>query len=843
MNNKDNSTPKDQVSHHSNLAFEINLAISKGGYRNTDLKTWQTDFTSFINQLSTPTIGPKDGSYFIRCNGTKRNNADTSNEAYVLILDGDSRIDENGEVKSGAPDPETVHQVLTRLDVSHLIYSSHSNGASEAELIAKKIDCGGEFDSDYHKYRVVILCRYSPEKLPILLGYLFGELHKAGVMLVPVSENRTWSQPWYFPRVPDQKRLEIFRFYQHEGNALDVDTIYSDWRPPQAAKPEPKLRKLPPKAKFNIPGQRNPIHEFNECYTVGEILERNGYEKIGDRYLRPDSQSKIPGVQICLNCADGVERVYSHGGDVLNDGFAHDAFDCFCLLECEGVVKQALGWSPEISKHNQRQYMRDKCLSNSQNPAFFAPTLSGTCAIDGTSDTRPLTELGNAQRIIDEYGQDIRYVYDAKAWLYWENGAWYWCLDGSKIRRLAATLPDKIYEEGKLHLAEAEFYAKHARISQKERTIEAAVSLLHNFEQIRLPLAKIDAEELLIGLQGARSVLDLKTGSVRPAQRNDFITKAMNVGDIGCSDQAKRWLRFLAEVFCDDLELIDWFKRWCGYLLTGSTREQFFVFCFGLGANGKSVLAEILRYISGDYARVVAVETLTEAKRQAGGATPDLADLIGARLALSPETEDGVALAESLIKSLVAGDTVTARKLYSQPIQFTPKFKLMMLGNHKPIIRGTDYGIWRRVRLLPFVRVFSEQERDPCLLETLKEEAPDILAWMAEGCLEWQKRGLSDVPNTIRQATVEYQSEQDLIGQWIAECCVVAGNVGASASEIYSSYKQWCIDNGLRTGSKVSLGRRLTERGFTSRKSHGNKIWLGIAVDLASDLQPLGFAA
>lgn len=463
--------------------------------------------------------------------------------------------------------------------------------------------------------------------------------------------------------------------------------------------------------------------------------------------------------------------------------------------------------------------------------SFAVPALSGTDSRDGTNSTRPLSELGNAMRLLDAHIGNIHYVYDAKAWLRWINGAWCWDVDGAAVRSLAAQLPQQIYNEGGLHLADAEYFAKWARTSQKERTIESSVSLLQDSEQVRLPLALVDADLFKVGIDGGRSVLDLKTGRSRPAQQSDFITKTLTVNHLGDSAKAIRWQAFLVQVFGNDPELINWVKRWCGYLLTGITTEQVFVFCFGLGANGKSVLADLLRYLLGDYARAISSDTLTEAKRAAGSATPDLAELIGARLAMSAETEDGAALAESLIKSLVAGDTMTVRKLYGAPVQFTPQFKLMMLGNHKPIIKGNDYGIWRRVRLIPFKRTFKPEERDPALLDKLKAESAHILAWMVEGCLDWQRRGLADVPATIQQATGEYQEEQDLIGRWLSECCKLSPASETSSTDLYASYKNWCLDNGLRPNSSVALGRRLGERGFNSRRSSGKTLWAGLAVN------------
>lgn len=463
--------------------------------------------------------------------------------------------------------------------------------------------------------------------------------------------------------------------------------------------------------------------------------------------------------------------------------------------------------------------------------AFTVPTLSGTDSRDGTDSTRPLSQLGNAMRLMDAHGGNIHYVHDAKAWLHWLDGAWIWSLDGALIRSLAARLPQQIYNEGSLHLADALFFAKWARTSQKERTVLASVSFLQDFEQVRLPLSLVDADPLKVGFDNARQVLDLHTGKARPALQDDLITKALSVDRMGVSSKAIRWHAFLTQIFGDDAELIDWLKRWCGYTLTGSTSEQIFIFCFGLGANGKSVLADIIRFILGDYARAITSETLTESKRAAGVATPDLAELIGARLAMSAETEDGAALAESLVKSLTAGDAMTVRKLYTAPVQFAPQFKLMMMGNHKPVIKGNDYGIWRRVRLIPFRRTFQPEERDPELTDKLRAEAPHILAWMVEGCMDWQRRGLKDIPVTIRQATGDYQEEQDLVGRWLAECCTLSASSETSSTELYNSYKQWCFDNGLRSASNVTLGRRLSERGLNSRRSCGKTLWSGLTVN------------
>ena len=474
--------------------------------------------------------------------------------------------------------------------------------------------------------------------------------------------------------------------------------------------------------------------------------------------------------------------------------------------------------------------------------SFNAPRLAGTDARDGTNNTRPLSELGNAFRLFDAHGDDLRYVNDAKTWLHWRGVNWAWDMDGAVVRSLAADLHKAIYAEGSVHLAQGLLFAKWARSSQNKRTIEASVSLLQNFDAARIPISAIDKDPYLVGLDNARTVLDLQTGITRPARQDDYVTKSLNVGHVGDSSQATRWLAFLAQVFGDDQELIDWLQRWFGYMLTGSTQEHCFVFCYGLGSNGKSVLATVIKHIMGDYARAVSPETLTEVDRHGGAASPDLADLIGCRMALSTETEDGQALAESLIKNAVAGDPMKTRKLYSSPVEFTPQFKLMMLGNHKPIIRSNDEGIWRRVMMLPFTRTFEGAAKDKTLSAKLRAEAQHILAWMVEGSLKWHSTGLDDVPAVIREATAEYRKDQDILGQWLDDRCEISLAIETPISILYPDYKAWSIDAGLHPQSKFKFGRKLVERGINVRPSNGATLYGGVGLaprpDIA-DFEPM----
>lgn len=566
--------------------------------------------------------------------------------------------------------------------------------------------------------------------------------------------------------------------------------------------------------------------------------------------MRKDGTSYNPGVEAATKAAAEVAGLVAVPQFASLDGQPTDFNDLACR-EGVGVVEAqitaALAGAPiqaeaepadepggAVDAQEADASVAQTQVTDGKAIAFRPPSLIAADVRDGTECTRPLSETGNAIRLLDMHGERLRFVPEAKAWLVWRDGAWQWDIDGAAVRATAADLPNRIYNEGAaFDFMEAEHFAKWARKSQTAKVVDAAVRLLSDRGEVRLPLAVVDSDPMLAGLNNAREVIDLTTGKVRPAKPSDLVTKSLRVSGIGETAKASRWLQFLDQVFGGDNALIDWLHRWCGYLLSGSTREQIMLFCFGHGANGKSIFAETLRHVLGDYGRSVPVESLCESKRQAGGATPDLADLIGCRLAMSSETEDGQALAESLVKSLVAGDTISARPLYGRPVQFAPAFKLLMLGNHRPVIRGTDNGIWRRIRLVPFSRTFGPDERDPALLDKLKAEAEHIAAWMLDGCIEWQRRGLADVPSVVAAQTKDYREEQDLVGQWLAER-VDSGSAAPGckcpSKLLYGDYCEWAEANGLRPCSAIALGRRLRERGFVSERRANGPEFQGIAL-------------
>ncbi|MEI6268413.1 MAG: phage/plasmid primase, P4 family [Methylococcaceae bacterium] len=486
---------------------------------------------------------------------------------------------------------------------------------------------------------------------------------------------------------------------------------------------------------------------------------------------------------------------------------------------------QELGWiNPKSKKQNQE-------TGNATKAAIDAPRLQGLSSRHGTITTRPLTESGNAARMVDLYANNLFYV-PSHSWIYWNGRSWLWDIDAAICRSLAAKLPAQILTEALDYMSDVTLFANWSLNSQKIITINAAVSLLKDHAQMRLPVSLLNADNFAVGFDNASKVIDLKTGAVRPARQDDFITKTLGVDTVGDAGKAHKWTKFLNEVFDGDSELIDWMQRWCGYSMTGSVKEHLIIFCFGGGRNGKSVFCETLSRVMGEYGCGVDIETFLEGSKKSGSdASPDIARLVNVRAVLSTEAPEGRKLNEGRIKSISGGDKQTARNLHQAPFDFLPQLKLTLVGNHKPTIRGTDRGIWSRIALIPFTRNFeAEGIMDVDLRDKLWDEAPHILAWLIEGCLKWQKVGLKDLPKAVRNSTLEYQREQDVVGIWIDECCRLGVAEKDTIACLFRSYQHWAQESGIYLISKLMLAKKLRERGYADAILDGARALAGLRV-------------
>jgi len=264
-------------------------------------------------------------------------------------------------------------------------------------------------------------------------------------------------------------------------------------------------------------------------------------------------------------------------------------------------------------------------------------------------------------------------------------------------------------------------------------------------------------------------------------------------------------------------------QTWLGYALSGYVTEEVFVFWFGAGANGKSVLANIVRHVMGSYAATAPTQFLTQGRRDAGAASPELAMLPGVRWLAANETEAGSRLSAQMVKTVVSTEHIAARPLYGNPFSFAPTHKLCVRGNHRPIVADNDEGIWRRIHLVPFDLNLAPEDRDHGLEARLLAEAPGILRWMVDGFALWRKAGLRDVPARIANASRAYRKESDIFGQWVDQNCDMGTGPGFAVDQraAYAAYRMWAVDQGLQAMAKVSFTRALKERGIGEGREGG----------------------
>lgn len=423
------------------------------------------------------------------------------------------------------------------------------------------------------------------------------------------------------------------------------------------------------------------------------------------------------------------------------------------------------------------------------------------------------TDMGNAERLVDRHGKGLGYIHSWHRYLAFDGQCWR-VDDTGAVRRAAKDTVRSIYGEA-AHApddATRKAIAKHALASESRNRIDAMTDLAK--DEVSVSPKQLDADPWLLNV--LNGTVDLRTGERLPHSRADLITKIAQVRyDPGA--KAPVFEEFLETVLPSEA-LRKFVQKAIGYSLTGDVSEQVLLFLYGTGSNGKSTLLNVVHEIAGEYAMPAAPDLLV-AKR--GSHPTELAALHGVRFAPCTEVEDGARLAESLVKQLTGGDKITARRMREDFWQFSPTHKIWLAANHKPEIRGSDYAIWRRIKMVPFTVTIPKADQDPRLPEKLKEEMPGILDWAVRGCLEWQAEGLGE-PREVTQATDSYRAESDLLAAFIDERCVVEAGATVKFSDLWGAWQDWCRESGEDSGTKMKFGKRLDEQGVEKRSGNRN---------------------
>ncbi|WP_169979893.1 DNA primase family protein [Tautonia rosea] len=427
------------------------------------------------------------------------------------------------------------------------------------------------------------------------------------------------------------------------------------------------------------------------------------------------------------------------------------------------------------------------------------------------------TDLGNAERLAHWHGEDIRWVVSWRKFLVFTGKRWE--LDYSAVERFAKLAVRRIYSEAACHHGESErkATAEWAKKSESLDKIRGMISLVASEEGIPIRTDVLDRDPWALNV--LNGTLDLRTGTLGPHRREDVITKLAPV-EYDPDAECPLWEATLERVFNGDETLIGYWQRLCGYVITGDVSEQALPILYGTGANGKSTLLNVLLDLLGPDYSMKAPPDFIMARRQSVHPT-ERADLFGRRLVVAIETSEGGRMDETLVKELTGSDKIRARRMREDFWEFSPTHKLMLCTNHKPEIRGTDHAIWRRLKLVPFLVRIPEGEQDRALPLKLSKELPGILAWCVRGCLLWQEHGLAP-PDAVTEATTAYRAEQDVLGSFLDDECVINGQAKARASQLWTRYEEWAKRNGEDAlGTQRKFGQAMTERGFERFKNNG----------------------
>lgn len=528
---------------------------------------------------------------------------------------------------------------------------------------------------------------------------------------------------------------------------------------------------------------------------------------------------KLPGAkhaQKTVAPSTKVQATPNHDGRIPETGRNNTLTSLAGSMRRRGMSEAAI----EAALQAENESKCDPPLDKSEVSAI-ATSIMRYPAFSSDDVTQSLNDTGNAVRFGARHAGEVIYV-PSLGWHVWNLVRW--SRDGEgKVMELAKQVARDIFKEAAVISDDSllKRVGQHATASLKAANLEAALKLARSLPELVVGVDKLDSHDMLLGV--ANGVIDLSTGNLLAVQQDLLITRHSPVV-FDAEATCPQFLAFLDQVTGRDKRLMDYLQRVVGYALTGSTGEQCLFFLYGSGANGKSVFLNVVKEVLGnDLASQTPSETLM-VKRSGG--TNDIARLQNVRAVIANEVEDGTLLAEGLVKQMTGGERLTARFHYQEFFEYMPKFKLFIAGNHMPVIRGRDNGIWRRIRLIPFTVTIPKAEQDAHLQTKLRAELPGILNWAIKGCSEWQKTGLAE-PELISDAVDAYREEMDVLGAWQRDCCKVGPLLETKASDAYQSYRHWSEQNGYRPMANGNFGRDLAVIFKRVARKEGN-FYLGV---------------
>ncbi len=458
-----------------------------------------------------------------------------------------------------------------------------------------------------------------------------------------------------------------------------------------------------------------------------------------------------------------------------------------------------------------------------------------------------LSDVGNTRRLLDGYKDLTKYAVGL-GFHVWDTKRWGYDIEGLQVKQQAIATMDRLRDETLEELkAKSDKQSSNALLrihswaisSHNASRLSSMVELSKSYPAILKQAEDLDSPETAFLLNMNNGTLDLKTGSLSPHNKDQFITRLCPF-DYNPAAKCPTWLKTLDLAFNGDKELIAYFRRAVGYSLSGDISEQCFFICWGPeGANGKSTMLEAIQRILGSDYAIMSDARVISSKEKDNHVLASLAQLNGVRIVSVNEFGENAVLDEELIKQLTGGDTVQAKSLYMAPFTFKPVFKIWVRANAKPIVRGTGNAFWRRVKLIPFEHAIPEKHRKPrhTIDAMLLKEAEGIIAWAVEGFKDWHENGGLRDPQIVAQASAAYRNESDIVNMFWDECVETSANQNSSVprSILYSTFREWAQQQGVRF---VMTNDKFTRRVQTklnqfdrTRDKTGIAIWQGITLN------------
>lgn len=647
----------------------------------------------------------------------------------------------------------------------------------------------------------------SAEEYRKLWAALAAVVEAGGLRVDRSTKNE--SRLWYLPSIDAEGNPAKVR--ELEGSPLDVDLVLDDLAEREAIVEESKA---------------------SAAHAAPKPPERRAVG--GDLYQR--ARAYLAKVEPGISGSAGHNQTFAAARKLA--GFVHKGLaesDGWALLEEYNATCQP-PWSAKDLQHKWSEAMKARTLPALEDrPAQRSQTSERSrdggereSSREDFKPARPLTDLGNAERMHDAHGADLKHcaglgrlVWSGKLWELDQRHEW--------DRRAQRTVRDlyasaATIEDDNVRKATIDW----ARKSESREKLSAMCALAETLEGVTVTTEQLDVDRF--ALNCGNGTVDLRTGDIRPHRREDLITKIAGC-DYVKGATCPTFDRFMLSTFAGDAALIAFLQRFVGYCLTGDVREHVLLFCYGEGANGKSTLIDLVIDMLGGFGGYAAPSApgLLVAKKGEQHPT-ELADLLGRRVVTCVEIGDGKRFDEERVKGLTGGDRIKGRLMRKDFFTFAPTHKLVVAANHKPIVRGTDLGIWRRILLVPFLVTFGEGQKDRELAAKLRAELPGILAWAVRGCLAWQRAGLQPPP-IVLEATSAYQAEQDTVGRFLEDRCLLNPRVRAKSGSLYEAFRTWCTEQGEHEMNQRRFGEQLLRRNLKqTRLTGGTRAWEGVGL-------------